>query len=165
MGPASRHNPRRKRVGMTLVEILVVLAIVGVMAGVVVLGVGAGNRGVGVETEANRLADRLRLAADDVLVTRRPLALAFDETGYQFIGADGAVTPAEAVEALRERHEFDDGVWLMQADVASPAPIDPDGAAPVVGFTLGKGDLRWRVTFDGLNAVSEPFAVGAEVAS
>ncbi len=49
---------RMHRSGMTLVEILVVLAIVGVMAGVVTLGVGAADRGMGVETEANRLADR-----------------------------------------------------------------------------------------------------------
>lgn len=144
---------------MTLVEILVVLVVVGVMAGTVVLGVGMGDRGVGVESEANRLADRLRLAADDVLVTRRPLALAFDDEGYVFVRADGgAVSAADAVEPLRERHALPDGVRMVGLGVASPMPIDPDGGAGVAGFRLTKGDTRWAVRFDGLNAVVEPTA-------
>jgi general secretion pathway protein H len=143
-----------RREGMTLVEILVVLAIVGVMAAVVTLGVGAADRGVGVETEANRLADRLRLAADDVLVTRRPLALAFDGEGYGFVRPDGAT--AEGVEALAERHALPPGVTLIGLETTSPVTIDPDGAQPVAAFGLAKGDRRWRVEFDGLNAVARP---------
>lgn len=144
----------KRRSGMTLVEILVVLAIVGVMAAVVTLGVGAADRGMGVETEANRLADRLRLAADDVLVTRRPLSLSFDGEGYVFTRGDAAATGL--VDALAERYTLPDGVRLVGLGVASPVSIDPDGAAPVAAFGLAKGDRRWRVTFDGLNAVVEP---------
>ena len=146
---------------MTLVEILVVLAIVGVMAGVVTLGVGAADRGMGVETEANRLADRLRLAADDVLVTRRPLSLAFDGEGYVFVRGDGAAAAAGVVDALAERHALPDGVRMVGLGVASPVSIDPDGAQPVAAFGLAKGDRKWRVTFDGLNAVAEPVSEGA----
>lgn len=142
---------------MTLVEILVVLAIVGVMAGVVVLGVGVGDRGLGVESEANRLADRLRLAADDVLVTRRPLALAFDAEGYVFVRGDGgAVSAADAVEPLRERHALPDGIRLVGLDVSSPMAVDPDGGSGVAAFAFARGEARWRVRFDGLNAVVEP---------
>ena len=144
----------KRRSGMTLVEILVVLAIVGVMAGVVTLGVGAADRGTGVETEANRLADRLRLAADDVLVTRRPLSLAFDGEGYGFVRGDAGTTGV--VDALAERHALPAGVRMVGLGVASPVSIDPDGAQPVAAFGLAKGDRRWRVTFDGLNAVAEP---------
>lgn len=148
---------RALRAGMTLVEILVVLAIVGVMAGVVVLGVGVGDRGLGVESEANRLADRLRLAADDVLVTRRPLTLVFDAGGYQFVRGDGTeATALDAVDALRARHSLPDGVRLVGIGASSPLPIDPDGGAAVAGFGITRGDQAWRVTFDGLNAVVEP---------
>jgi len=150
-----------RREGMTLVEILVVLTIVGVMAGVVTLGVGLGDRGLGVESEANRLADRLRLAADDVLVTRRPLALAFDGEGYGFVrGTDQA---AGVTDALAERHSLPAGVLLVGLEVSSPLVIDPDGAVPMAAFGLAKGDRRWRVEFDGLNAVVVP--VTGEAAS
>jgi len=147
------HSPKR-RSGMTLVEILVVLAIVGVMAGVVTLGVGAADRGMGVETEANRLADRLKLAAEDVLVTRRPLSLAFDGEGYVFVRGDAGATGV--VDALSERHALPAGVRMVGLGVASPVSIDPDGAAPIAAFGLAKGDRQWRVTFDGLNATAEP---------
>lgn len=160
MSRVGGHSLKR-RSGMTLVEILVVLAIVGVMAGVVTLGVGAADRGMGVETEANRLADRLRLAADDVMVTRRPLSLAFDGEGYGFVRSDAGA--AGVVDALAERHALPDGVRMVGLGVSSPVLIDPDGAQPVAAFGLAKGDRRWRVTFDGLNAVAEPVAEEAPV--
>ncbi|MEQ7155606.1 prepilin-type N-terminal cleavage/methylation domain-containing protein [Brevundimonas aurifodinae] len=147
---------RARREGMTLVEILVVLAIVGVMAGVVTLGVGLSDRGMGVESEANRLADRLRLAADDVLVTRRPLALAFDGEGYGFVRPEGQ--PTGVVEALAERHALPPDVILVGLETVSPLMIDPDGGQPIAVFGLAKGDRRWRVEFDGLNAVARPVA-------
>jgi len=153
--PGGNISPRRRE-GMTLVEILVVLGIVGVMAGVVTLGVGLGDRGTGVESEANRLADRLRLAADAVLVTRRPLALAFDGEGYGFVRGEGQATGL--VDALAERHALPDGVRLVGLGVSSPLVIDPDGATPVAAFGLARGDRRWRVEFDGLNAVAVPVA-------
>lgn len=152
-GQVGRGLRAVRRPGMTLVEILVVLGIVGVMAGVVTLGVGAADRGMGVETEANRLADRLRLAADEVLVNRRPVTLTFDGEGYVFArtGGAGALT-----DGLAERHALPDGVRLIGLDVSSPLTIDPDGAQPVATFGLAKGDRRWRVEFDGLSAVAAP---------
>lgn len=150
---------KARRSGMTLVEILVVLAIVGVMAGVVTLGVGLGDRGLGVESEANRLADRLRLASDEVLTTRRPLELAFDAEGYGFVRGDGQAD--RVVDALAERHRLPEGVRMTGLGVSSPMAIDPDGAQPVAAFGLARGDRRWRVEFDGLNAVARPVADAA----
>ena len=67
-----------------------VLAIVGVMAGVGILGLGAADRGARAEAEAQRLADRLQLAADEVLVTGAPHALVWDAEGYRFLAWDRA---------------------------------------------------------------------------
>lgn len=150
--PVGRALVRDPRAGMTLIEVLVVLAIVGVSAGVVVLAAGSGGRQVSVESEANRLADRLRLAADEVLVTRRPLSLTWEAGGYQFTSGQDANIPGEA---LRDRHVLPAGVRLSAAGAASPTALDPDGAEPVAVFVLaGDGQVR-RVMFDGLNATIE----------
>ena len=79
---------RHGEAGVSLVEVLVVLAIIGVMAGVGVLGLGAADRGARAEAEARRLADRLQLAADEVLVTGTPHALVWDAEGYRFLAWD-----------------------------------------------------------------------------
>jgi general secretion pathway protein H len=148
---AVRKGPRRRE-GMTLVELLVVLAIVGVSAGVVVLGLGSLRRGYGAQTEANRLADRLKLAADEVLVSGRPMAIAWTPGAYRF---EGAGTPSAA---LAEPHRLSDGVRLAGPDGAASALIDPDSAAPPVTFVLRQEDGGWSVRFDGLNAVAAPLA-------
>lgn len=129
---------------MTLVEMLVVLAIVGVSAGMVVLAVGGGRNDAAAQTEANRFADRLRLAADEALIAGRPLTLRMNPTGYAF-EAGGA-----PVGEWAERHDLPRGVRLSarQAELL----IDPDGAAPPATMTVRDRREIWAVTFDGLNA-------------
>ena len=82
MGAAERAlKPYERRQGMTLIEMLVVLVIVGVSAGLLVLG-GGGLRETTAQTEANRLADRLRLAADEALIDGRPMQLRLAPSSY-----------------------------------------------------------------------------------
>jgi general secretion pathway protein H len=133
---------------MTLVEMLVVLAIVGISAGMVVLAVGGGRSDAAAQTEANRFADRLRLAADEALIAGRPVTLSMNPTGYAF-GAGGA-----PVGEWAERHDLPRGVRLSprQAELL----IDPDGAAPPATMTVRDRERTWAVTFDGLNAVVRP---------
>lgn len=130
---------------MTLVEMIVVLAIIGVSVGAVVLSLGAFDRDTGVQSEANRLADRLRLAADEVLVSNRPISVQWGTRGYGFVGAGLG-------EALVEQHALSDGVRLSGPEGRSVAAIDPDGAEPPLTFVLAKNGKAWSVTFDGLNA-------------
>ncbi len=129
---------------MTLVEMLVVLTIVGVSAGMVVLAVGGAGAGADAQTEANRFADRLRLAADEALIAGRPVTLTMNPTGYAF------TTAGSPAGEWAERHELPRGVRLSarQADLL----IDPDGAAPPATMTVRDRDTAWAVTFDGLNA-------------
>jgi len=148
MGRDGGGRGSNRREGMTLVEILVVLAVVGVAAGAVVLGLGSMDRDTGVQIEANRFADRLRLAADDVLVAGRPLSVAWTPDGYAFQGAD------DLTDALRDRHRLPDGVRMEGPEGPAVATIDPDGAAPVMVFAFRKDDIAWTVSFDGLNAVT-----------
>ena len=144
---------RGHRVGMTLIEVLVTLAIVAVMASMVVLGIGGSDRGLTVQTEANRLAERIGLAADEAMVTRRPLALAWDSLGYQFVtrGAGGSWVP-DTHELLGPRRDLPRGLTLT---AAAPALIDMTDAS-LVAFDISVTDARRSstVAFDGLNATT-----------
>ena len=126
---------------MTLIEMLVVLAIVGVSASLLVLG-GGGLRETAAQTEANRLADRLRLAADEALIEGRPVSLRLAPSGYEFVGGKA--------DALRGRHALPTGVVLSARE--AEVSVDPDGAAPPSRFTVTDRGQAWAVNFDGLGA-------------
>jgi general secretion pathway protein H len=95
-GPG-RGVKRDRQAGLTLIEMLVVLVIVAVMAGVAVLGLGSLDRGSRAEAEARRLADRLQLASDEVLVAGAPLAMLWDPGGYRFVRSQTSPLPSPAV--------------------------------------------------------------------
>ena len=132
-------NDRRQ--GMTLIEMLVVLAIVGVSARLLVLG-GGGLRDTTAQTEANRLADRLRLAADEALIDGRPMRLRLAPSGYEFVGG--------SADALAGRHVLPKGVVMSASD--AEVSVDPDGAAPPTRMTIRDRSRAFVVTFDGLGA-------------
>lgn len=125
--------------GMTLVEIVVALTIVGVMAGIAVLSVGAADRGAGAETEARRLAARIALAADRALIDGQAINLMWDERGYRF-------------DESGVRHELASGLRLAGPTPAGAIAIHNGSGAGLASFTLEGGDVAWRVDFDGLNA-------------
>lgn len=139
-----------RREGMTLIEMLVVLAIVGVSASLLVLG-GGGLGGAAAQTEANRLADRLRLAADEALIEGRPVSLRLGPSGYEFVGGKA--------DALRGRHALPKGV-IMSAQEAEVS-VDPDGAAPPSRMAFRDRGQVWVVTFDGLGADVARLPAGA----
>lgn len=144
---------RPLRIGMTLVEVLVTLAIVGVMATMVLLGLGASGAELTVATEANRLKDRLGFAVDEGLVTRRPIALSWDERGYRFVtqGPDGRWTP-DSHALLADRHDLPRGM-VLEGDAPALVLLS-DGAARPFGMSIRGGDRAWRIRFDGLTATA-----------
>jgi general secretion pathway protein H len=144
--------------GLTLMEMMVVLAIIGVMSGVAVLGLGFAGRGVSAEIEARRLGERVRLAADETMITQRPLALKWDARGYAFVNWDGAKrdwVPSN-VSALGARHDLPSGMRLEGAAGGAPEPIGADGAGRPINLTVAAGPKVWRVAFDGLNVAVAP---------
>lgn len=70
--------------GFTLLEILIVMVILGVLAGFAVLAVGT-NTGRHLEQEARRLVVLADLARDEALLTGQLRALGFSSTGYAFL--------------------------------------------------------------------------------
>lgn len=147
---------RRGDAGISLVEVLVVLAIIGLMTGASLITLGALGRGDRPEAEALRLAQRLGLAADEVLVTSTPLALVWDARGYAFAGWDAASGDwtGRPIAALAGRHELPAALRLERTDGGGEAPvrIAPDLPQAQVTLDLRGADRGWRVAFDGFSA-------------
>lgn len=71
-----------RRNGFTLVELMVVIAVMALMAGAVV--VTAGGTGSGPAAAASRFATRLAAARDEAIVSGRPISAWVAPSGYGF---------------------------------------------------------------------------------
>ncbi len=132
--------------GMTLVEMLVVLAIIGVAAGATVLGLGIATRGTSVRSEAERLAVGLRLAQDDVMLGDRTIAFRWTREGYDFPGSDGQGALAD--------HRLPAGIRLAMPAPAGAAPIGADDGSPPIAAILTGGGQRWQILSDGIGVAA-----------
>jgi general secretion pathway protein H len=86
--------------GFTLLELLVVVVILGIAAGVVSLSVAPREDRL-VEREAQRLGALFRLAQDEARVRGRPVAWEATTQGYRFL--IGGKEPQDADDPLRPR--------------------------------------------------------------
>lgn len=151
---------RRRDSGFTLVEMLVVLAIIAVMAGAVSVGIGSVTRAPSVETEARRLASRLQAAADDAMLGDRMVAFTAEKHGYGFASfAPGGKMVARTDEALGY-HQLPGGI-VMTLNVRPPVVLGIDGSGKPMSAVVESGAQRWLVTFDGLTARAVPAPVPA----
>lgn len=154
---------RRRDAGVTLVEILVVLALVGITAGVVGLSLGPSTRGTGARDEAVILTARMRRASEEALLTGQPAALLWSETDYRFVALlEGAWTP-HPVPLLAETRSLNGGVRFQGKTkggyVVTAAALPADGLALALrlGFDGGDPAKAVEVTWDGAGAeVSKP---------
>ncbi|MCG7347830.1 prepilin-type N-terminal cleavage/methylation domain-containing protein [Sphingomonas sp. ACRSK] len=149
--PAQEGKRRAGEAGMTLVEMLVVLAILGVAAGAVTLGIGAATRAPTVETEARRLATQLQAAADDAMLGDRAIAFTAGEHGYGFatLNAKGGWTPRAG--AGMAFHPLPGGM-VMALSARPPVLLGVDGTGQPLTAEISAGGDRWIVTYDGMTA-------------
>lgn len=119
--------------GLTLVEMLVVLAIIGVASGAAALAL-PGWRTPGVEGEARVLARAVQAAADSALSGDAPAVLRADPHGYRIGTAARHDLPPE-----------------MRLDFAGTASLD-EGAR--LALKLDGARASWIVVFDGLRATA-----------
>jgi len=153
---AMRRRPSED--GMTLIEMMIVLVIIGVMAGAVALGMGSVTRAPSVETEARRLATRLQAAADDAMLGDRTIAFTVQKNGYGFatIGTDGKAV-ARTDDALGF-HKLPGGM-VMTLSVKPPVVLGVDGAGKPMQAVIESGPRRWTVVYDGMTV--RAFPIGA----
>lgn len=161
--------------GLTLIEMLVVLAIIGIASGMTLLSLGGGRRSLSSEAEAHALANQLQLAADQTLLGDRSLALAVDPHGYAIVSWDAAHARWLALngDGFSGRHELTSGVRTLPA-TTKPIPIETGGTGNAVEVVVGGSSdsassdaaggtysssanrTGWRVSFDGLTAAVTP---------
>ena len=93
---SSRARPRRRsaaaptalRAGFTLIEILVVLAIVALITGAAVLSLGLISSQSGLRRDAERLQARLLAARERAELENRDFGVRLQSAGYQFLVFD-----------------------------------------------------------------------------
>lgn len=143
--------------GLTLVEMLVVLVIIGVAAGAVTLSVGAVTRAPSAEAEARRLATRLQAAADDTMLGDRIMAFTAQKNGYGFATfVNGRMVP-RTDEAMRF-HQLPAGM-VVTLNVRPPVLLGVDGTGQPLTATVDAGTQRWIVAYDGMTATAIPAPV------
>ena len=144
--------PVRQR-GMTLVEMLVVLAIIGITASVALLAIGAGS-GLQGQAEAKRLQSQLQLAADRTMLSAEPIAFAASTNSYGFVewvAGRGEWQPSR-LGSLGEIHQLPDGMALQSSDPRSPLPLGADASGQGFALVLTAKQRRWTISFDGMTA-------------
>jgi general secretion pathway protein H len=88
--------------GYTLLELLVVIAVLGIVAGMVSLSVAPTEYRKSRE-EVNRLAVLFRLASDEARISGEPIAWQADTNGYRFVQSDGVRGESDSDDPLRPR--------------------------------------------------------------
>jgi general secretion pathway protein H len=144
----SHRSPAQRDAGFSLVEMLVVLAVVGLAASTVILAVP--GRSMSLAREADLFAHQLLEARDLALIRNRPVMVEIDAAGYavRLQEAGGWLKPVEAA------------LWTDDASVSAeggPLPVsvvfDPMGMAEPAVITLRRRGGAETVAVDAVGDV------------
>lgn len=143
--------------GVTLIEMLVVLSLIGVSAGIISYSIPSRSSARTVQQEAAMLVARLNLAGERSLINGRHFRFEWQATHYQFEQwGDGAWTTAPTF-GLNEPHAFLQGIVL--SDRAGGQSGSVQMSPQMLGLGGGLLQLRleggenWSfIVFDGIQA-------------
>jgi general secretion pathway protein H len=135
----SRFEQRRAG-GFTLIEILVVLAVLALAAGLIVMRGPARPRAIDLSAVAMGLADTLRLARAQAIAANRPTQVLVDAERRHIAAPGGAVRPIPA--------EIGIAFHSLMGPLEAPRLIirfAPDGSSSGGAVDLSSGGKRVRV--------------------
>lgn len=149
---------KKRHSGFTLIEVLVVVAIVAVMAGTVSLSF-LGGESRSLRHEADRLAVLLRAAREQSVLENRPIIVAFERNGYRFL-TTGLVGDLQTIndDPFRSRR-LPNGISFGAINVSGTTGLSeprlvfsPTGEATptVCELMLGAEQALVRVQLDGI---------------
>jgi general secretion pathway protein H len=145
--------------GLTLFEMLIVMAIIGIASGAAVMGTAALTRDTAARDEATHLAALLQVAGDEALVTGAALRMEWSDSGYGFrrwLG-DGAGWGAAQDARLASFRALPEGLALTRGDgLAGALTIPAGGMGSAIALQLEGRGTAWTVAFDGLRAQPLP---------
>ncbi len=150
--PATADSFRGER-GFTLVEAMVAIMIVALLASAVTLM--ATNDSRAVRQAADQVAARLAAAADESVISNRPIGVVVTEQGYGFerrsearwLEMDGVFAFRPWPKNLSASIEGRDAK-SPDAEPAPAAAFDPLGGATPVRITLSRHGAAWTVAID-----------------
>lgn len=144
-------NPRPRRDGFSLVELLLVLTILSLIVSAVALTVGESRPSL--TREAETLAARLTRAQEAAIVQNRLVALELDGAGYGFaIRRGGRWTPLDDAPFTQTPWEVGTRPDLPQGDDMRVA-FDPTGFSEPAEIVLRRGVDSARIEIDAAGEV------------
>ncbi|QDA36479.1 type II secretion system protein GspH [Paracoccus liaowanqingii] len=158
----SRHGTDRRvrdrQAGLTLIEVLVVIAVIGVATGATMMGLNGADRGARAQSEAVRLSRQLTLAVDEAMISGLALQLVWDADGYSFQQwqkAGDGWGPA-SVPGLAMRHDIRAPLQMGMAGDGGAVLIAASGSGPARQILFAGVGVPWTVGFDGFTALAGP---------
>ena len=160
---AGWRGPHRTGAGFTLIEVLVVVAIIGLMVAGFVLSLSLAGRDPVLERESDRLFTLLNYAREQAELQTREYGILFQEDGYEFLAYDvqlgqwRSVFEDDALGARKLPEGLDVKLVVETRPVVLRRPADAHDKTPQV-MIHSDGDLTaFAVTLErdgGLRSVT-----------